>query len=143
MFAVSNSSGGQLLKNCSASLISSCFVCISSQVTLPPTLAVAVHSLQDSSAMRAHNHRFLDRASTHRAHQPGVFAMPKPFDPGTETKQPLIHCLSPPNLRFVTATGNSSISLAHKQDPGPFNRSHRRGNPPIPSNRLAIVAGRS
>lgn len=41
--------------------------------------------------------------------------------------------------RFVTAIGNSSISLAHTHEPDPFSDSHSSGKPPIPSNRLAIV----
>jgi hypothetical protein len=45
--------------------------------------------------------------------------------------------------RFVTAIGNSSISLAHRQEPLPFSCSQISGNPPIPSNRLAMVASRS
>lgn len=43
------------------------------------------------------------------------------------------------NLNFVTAIGNSSISDAHTQEPFPLSVSHINGNPPMPSNRLAIV----
>lgn len=39
--------------------------------------------------------------------------------------------------------GNSSISEAHKQLPFPLSCSHISGNPPMPSNRLAIVASLS
>ena len=44
---------------------------------------------------------------------------------------------------FVTAIGNSSISLAQRQLPAPLICSQISGKPPIPSNRLAIVASRS
>jgi hypothetical protein len=49
----------------------------------------------------------------------------------------------PQNLFFVTAAGNSPISLVHRQEPGPFSRSQISGKPPIPSKRLAMVAFRS
>lgn len=43
------------------------------------------------------------------------------------------------NRCFVTAIGNSSISLAQRQEPLPFSRSQISGKPPMPSNKLAIV----
>ena len=49
----------------------------------------------------------------------------------------------PPKWYFVTAIGNSSISDAHKHAPAPFSCSQINGNPPIPSNRLAIVRSSS
>ena len=44
------------------------------------------------------------------------------------------------NLSFVTATQNSSTSLAHSAVPSPYTDSQQSGNPPIPSNRLPRVA---
>lgn len=44
---------------------------------------------------------------------------------------------------FVTAIGNSSISLAQIAVPFPLHRSQQSGKPPIPSNKLPRVAGRS
>ena len=43
----------------------------------------------------------------------------------------------------VTAIGNSSISEAQRQEPSPLILSQISGNPPMPSNKLAIVAGLS
>ena len=55
----------------------------------------------------------------------------------------LCSCYPYPNLFFVTAIGNSSISLAHSAVPLPLHLSQQRGKPPIPSNKLPRVAGLS
>ena len=45
-----------------------------------------------------------------------------------------------PNLLLLTARQNGSTSLAHLAVPFPCMRSQHKGKPPIPSNRLPIVA---